>query len=230
MVEVITMFDEYDEKEDVEVIDEQEADDSILDELPDEPENVSSDFVDLDELTDKNQNDIDSEGLEKLYQDAIESNDAKNAEKYDALLEISSLRDDLELTKGDSDYVQAGGLYKDLIGKYNGYEIHHIPAKSVQDANARYLPAIALTAQDHSCTDSYRYKSNKTYDSFLPDSKEGHTYKDDAKDMISQGRYLDLVRDELYNIKDNFGDRYDGGIEEYLNCLYQQISENGVPK
>ena len=224
------MFDEYDDNEAVEVIEKQEADDSILDELPDESESVSSDYVDLDELDDTKHNDIDSEGLEKLYQDAIESNDTKNAEKYDALLEISSLRNDLELTKGDSDYVQAGGLYKDLIGKYKGYEIHHIPAKSVQDANARYLPAIALTANDHSYTDSYRYKSNKTYDSFLPDSKEGHTYKEDAKDMISQGRYLDLVRDELYNIKDNFGNRYDGGISQYLDSLFEQVSKNGIPK
>lgn len=230
MVEVIKMFDEYDENEVIEVLDEQEAEESMLDELPDEYENTFLDYVDLNELDDRNQNNLDADELERLYQEALDSNDTEKMEKYDTLLEICSLRDDLELTNGDSDYVQAGGLYKDLVGKYKGYEIHHIPAKSVQYKNARYLPAIALTAQEHSCTDSYRYKSNKKYDSFLPDSADGNTYKEDAKDIISQGRYIDLVRDELYNIKDNFGNRYDGGIKNYLDCLYQQISEKGVPK
>lgn len=223
------MFDEYDENETIEELNEQRnPEESILNELPNESEYVSSDIVDLDELSDTNHINKDTEELKKLYQEAVESNDTESAEKYNALLEVCFLRDDLELTKGDSDYVQAGGLYKDLIGKYKGYEIHHIPARSVQDENARYLPAIALTAQDHSCTDSYRYKSNRTYNSFLPDSLNGHTYKEDAKELINNGQYLTLVRDELYNIRDNFGNRYDGGIKEYLDCLYQQISEKSV--
>lgn len=168
--------------------------------------------------------------FEDLQQDAIKESDKENTEKCNALLEIVSIRDDLDLTSGDPEYVQAGGIYKDLTGKYDGYEIHHIPAKSVQEENLRHLPAIALTKEDHSYTDSYKFKSNKVYNSFLPDVNDGCTYKDDAKALINNGEYLTIVRNELYNLKDNFGHRYDDGIKEYLDCLYQQISEKGLPK
>ena len=227
------MLNEFDENEVKENTPLEEVNEIRLSELSDDHKESSTstlikDFDDLDDIYENSK--LTKSQLEDLYQDAINENNTENAEKYNALIEIFSIRDDLDLSSGDAEYVQAGGLYKDLIGKYEGYEIHHIPAKSVQEENFRYLPSIALTKEDHSHTDSYRFKSNKTYDSFLPDVNDGCTYKEDAKALIDNGEYLTLVRNELYNLKDNFGHRYDDGIKEYLDCLYQQISKKGIPK
>ena len=172
----------------------------------------------------------DYDKIEKLYRKAFKSGESELAEKYKNLLELCLIRSDLELSCGDTNIHQAGGLYKDLVGKYKGYEIHHIPAKSIQAENARYLPAIALTKRDHEVTDSYRYKSNKKRYSFLPDVLDVDIYKQDAKKMIDNNKYLTVVRYELYNIKDNFGNKYDGGISQYLDTLYSIILEKGLPK
>lgn len=167
------------------------------------------------------------EDLESAYNDAKENGNMDLANDYNQLLEIYSLRVDLDLdTKNeDSDIVQAGGIYKDLKGKCKDYHLHHIPAKSIQDTNMRDLPCIALTKFDHYKTDSYGYKFNKTTKSFLPDSIDRMTYKDDAKEMLEQGQYLALVRDELYNLKDQFGNKYNGGIDQYLDALNETILE-----
>ena len=174
---------------------------------------------------------MDADFLEEKYAEAIESGNQDMADRYRALHDIVSISKDLELTDGDPKTTQLGGLHKDVQGQIDGFESHHIPAQSVQDVNPRDLPTIALSKEDHAQTDSYRWKSNREYEPFLPDGLDDHpTYKQEAEEMIDSGKYTDLVRDELYNIRDATGHKYDGAIKQYLNELSNMIAKDGIPK
>ena len=153
------------------------------------------------------------------------------ADRYRALYDIVSISKDLDLTDGDSEITQLGGLHKDVQGQIDGFESHHIPAQSVQDVNPRDLPTIALSKEDHALTDSYRWKSNREYEPFLHDGLDDHpTYKQEAEEMIESGNYTNLVRDEIYNIRDISGSKYDGAIKQYLNELSNMVAKDGIPK
>lgn len=174
---------------------------------------------------------MDVDFLEEKYSDAIAAGDQDMADRYRALYDIVSISKDLELTDGDPEISQLGGLHKNVQGQIDGFESHHIPAQSVQDVNPRDLPTIALSKEDHALTDSYRWKSNREYEPFLPDGLNEHpTYKQEAEEMIDSGKYMDLVRDELYNIRDTSGHKYDGAIKQYLNELSNMIAKDGIPK
>lgn len=144
-----------------------------------------------------------------------------------ALFELEVLRDDLELTDGDPDIPQLGGTYGSIRGVIPGFEAHHIPAKAIQDAPELGLPAIAISARDHSLTDSYRGKQNHILRSKWYQGTE--TYRNEAANMISSGDYLRLVRYELLNIRDTCGHKYDGAIKQYLDALKEYIETNGIP-
>ena len=174
---------------------------------------------------------MDVDFLEEKYSEAIAAGDQDMADRYRALHDIVSISKDLELTDGDPDITQLGGLHKNVQGQIDGFESHHIPAQSVQDANPRDLPTIAISQEDHTLTDSYRWKSNREYEPFLPDGIDEHpTYKQEAEEMIDKGYYTDLVRDELYNIRDTTGHKYNGAIKQYLNELSNMIAKDGIPK
>lgn len=174
---------------------------------------------------------METEFLKEKYAEAIENSDQEQADRYRALYELNTLKDDLNLTEGDSNISQLGGLHKNVQGKLEGFESHHIPAQSVQDVNARNLPSIALTKEDHSLTNSYRWKSNQKHDSFIPDILNNNgTYKEEAEKMIDNGNYTDLIRDEIYNIRDACGNKYDGAIKQYLNEVANMIATKGIPK
>lgn len=169
--------------------------------------------------------------IEEHYKSATEANDTQEMEKYRTLHELLTLQDELELTDGDPDIPQLGGIHKNVRGKIEGFESHHIPAQSVQDVNANELPTIAITEDDHRLTDSYRGKSNRKYKPFLPDGSDSRiSYKNEAEALIEDGNYVDLVRDEVYNIRDRFGHKYDGAIKQYLSAMAKMIDEKGVPK
>lgn len=174
---------------------------------------------------------MDADFLEEKYSEAIAAGDQDMADRYRALYDIVSISKDLELTDGDPEVTQLGGLHKNVQGQIDGFESHHIPAQSVQDVNPRDLPTIALSKEDHALTDSYRWKSNREYEPFLPDGLDEHsTYKQEAEEMIDSGKYTDLVRDELYNIRDTSGQKYDGAIKQYLTELSNMIAKDGIPK
>ena len=174
---------------------------------------------------------MDVDFLEEKYSESIAAGDQDMADRYRALHDIVSISKDLELTDGDPDITQLGGLHKNVQGQIDGFESHHIPAQSVQDANPRDLPTIAISQEDHTLTDSYRWKSNREYEPFLPDGIDEHpTYKQEAEEMIDKGYYTDLVRDELFNIRDTTGHKYDGAIKQYLNELSNMIAKDGIPK
>lgn len=145
-----------------------------------------------------------------------------------ALFELEVLRDDLELTDGDPNVPQLGGTYGSIRGIIPGFEAHHIPSKAIQDASELGLPAIAISAQDHSLTDSYRGKQNHIHRSKWYQGTE--TYRNKAAAMISSGDYVQLVRYELLNIRDTCGHRYDGAIKQYLDALKEYIKVNGIPE
>ena len=174
--------------------------------------------------------DFTPESIAEAYARSEKDGDAKGMEKYRALHELLTLKNDLELGEGDADTPQIGGYHKNVRGKIPGFESHHIPAQSVQDGKADELPAIAITAEDHRHTDSYRGKSHRKYQPFLPDgAEESESYKQEAEGMIESGNYVDLVRDEIYNLRDQCGTRYDGAIKQYLNTMAAMIAEKGVP-
>lgn len=169
--------------------------------------------------------------LRKKYSEAIDNGDNDTAEKYRALYEINSIKDDLQLSDGDTNIKQLGGYYKDVKAKAKGYQSHHIPAKSIQSGNEKNMPTIALLEEDHKLTDSYGGKQ-KTHlaDSFLSDKTVADPrYKKVTEDLIDSGNYTDLVRSELYNVRDVCGQKYDGAIKQYLNTLAEMIAQNGVP-
>ncbi len=176
------------------------------------------------------------ENYKEKYMAAKDAADTEAMEKYSTLYELNVLQETLELTNGEEGYHQIGGLHKDVRKTITsqgikGYESHHIPAQSIQAENARELPTIALTKEDHSLTDTYRGKSNRTIIAFNPEDQDSFApYKEEAKALIDDGKYVDLVRDELYNIKDTCGNRYDEGIRQYLEQTKKMIEEKGIPE
>lgn len=157
------------------------------------------------------------------------------SEKEHTIFELRSLKSTLNLSEGDKDAFQAGGSYKEVRTRLananvEGYEVHHMPSNAVQNASADELPAIAMKVEDHAQTDSYRGRQNSKLQSFLPGGSEGKTYRNETASMIENGRYSEVVRDEVYNIKDCFGDKYDAALAEYLDSVIDYVSENGVPE
>lgn len=148
------------------------------------------------------------------------------------VFEITTLKNSLELTEGDSSIVQLGGVYRDVKKIVNStlYEVHHIPPQSVFADNFESLPAIAMLKQDHAKTSSYRGRINKTYQPHLPSEVAYPQHKTGTKELIEQGLLAEAVRNEIYEIRAMFGSKYDGAIKGYLNSMLEYIRSNGVPK
>jgi len=145
--------------------------------------------------------------------------------------QITEIRTSLELQSGETHVHQLGGSYGAIRrwlrhNHIDGYEAHHIPSKAVVRGwgTVYSLPAIALLEEDHAKTDSYRYKSLKKYQSFLPDVSEKLNYLEDAKERLSAGQLFELIKIELWNIRDQCGDRYDGAISQYLDALEDYLN------
>ncbi len=133
--------------------------------------------------------------------------------------------------------VQLGGSYGYVrrqikLRNITGYEVHHIPSKAtVRGWGTIYsLPAIALLEEDHSKTDSFRHKSLKKHKSFLPDVKEEMNYLEDAKGRITAEQLFELIKIELWNVREQCGHRYDGAIMEYLDALEEYVNTHGLPQ
>lgn len=167
--------------------------------------------------------------------DEIRNEHNTPSEEEHAIHELEALKSTLDLSSGDGDTFQSGGSCAEVRARLNregkkGYEVHHMPSNAAQNAPRGKLPGIALTAEDHAETDSYRGKQNRKTESFLPDSPKSDTYHNESAKMIETGRYAELVTDEVYNIKDRLGDKYDGALAEYLDSVINYIRENGIPE
>lgn len=170
---------------------------------------------------------VDEINIIDQYNNAKAAGDEAEMNKYRTLHEINSFYNELDLTDGEEGVVQEGGLYKDLK-THEGYERHHIPSSAVQDKNKGNLPALTITKEDHKNSDSYKWKQNKKNTSFL--GEEFEKYKIEASDMISSGEYAELVKAEVYNIIENNGHKYDGGLKSYFQALYTMLETEGVPQ
>ena len=150
------------------------------------------------------------------------------------LHELNTLQEMLDLTDGESGVLQLGGYHgkvkKDAAKVAEKFESHHIPSQGALADNADNLPTIAISKEDHKLTDSYAGKQRKRYISIFPDLEPGDAYKAGVIQMIKEGRFVEIVRDEIYNLIDQCGHKYDGGIKQYLEALRQYIEKYGVPK
>ena len=53
----------------------------------------------------------------------------------------------------------------------------------------------------------------------MPDAPRSDSYKNEITAEIEEGNFMNVVRNEVYNIRDRFGNDYDGGISRYLDAL-----------
>lgn len=146
--------------------------------------------------------------------------------------ELSCLIDTLELTDGDPAFVQLGGPYsivaKELSGK--DYEAHHIPPQSTFDESlGKSLPTIAITKEDHSLTSSYRGRMGSKRGSFLPGGPSKQTHKSLIIDALKDGYLAEMVRNEVYEFRRDYGTRYDGGLKQYILSMIDYIKSSGIP-
>lgn len=172
-------------------------------------------------------------GMETAYRYAKASGNRDMIARTSAMFEIETFREDMELDGGDTNFAQIGGYHK-YVQKWEpkGYESHHIPSQTVQAANGKMLPALAITKEDHKLTSSYGGKQRKTYHSVFPDNVSETKYKDSVSQKLEQGGsgYIELVKAELLDLRITTGHRYDGGISAYLDAVIDMLATRGIPK
>lgn len=130
---------------------------------------------------------------------------------------------------GDSSIPQVGGLYGE-VATISGFERHHIPSNAIQDDHKNNLPVILILKEDHALTDSYLWKQRHVYNPVFPSVVERSSYQEDTASNIDQGYYFEVVRNEIYNIIDRCGHRYDGAIKQYFTALETYLKKNGIPR
>lgn len=151
------------------------------------------------------------------------------------ITDMTGLKSTMSLGEGDLSVKQLGGIHKKVRREDGpGYESHHIPSAAVLKQfgiDTDEWPTIALTNEDHAKTDSYRGKQSRKYRPLFPDGAGGGaTYKEEAAQLLDRGGgFAELVRDEIYNIREQCGDKYDGGIAQYLDEVMEYVKKHGVP-
>lgn len=156
-------------------------------------------------------------------------------EKESFSTDLHGFAGSLDLGDGEDGIVQLSGRHKEVQKKEpKGYESHHIPSAAALKQfgiDTDQWPTIALTNDDHAKTDSYRGRQRKKFKSFFPDAAQGETYKGESIEMIdTPGGFVRLVEDEILNIKEACGDRYDGAIKQYVAEIERYVQEHGIPK
>jgi len=181
--------------------------------------------------------------LEEQY---TNETDPKEKEKIWKLGKLLDLEYSLDLSNGDQKIRQLGGKCGDIRkenkkekekGSLESYHAHHIPALAIsadklKDKKGNKLPGINLTETDHRKTDSYGgidAKPDQTvYD--IVGLKMPHDSKSDREIVTAQindGNDVRVFRDGLFEIKDKFGDNYDGGIKQFIDGAREYIQKNG---
>lgn len=172
------------------------------------------------------------EGVAQAYRQALASGDGDMVARTRAMFEIETLRESLELDSGDSSYVQLGGYHRDVKKQDpQGYESHHIPARSVQDTNAEWLPAISIAKDDHKLTSSFSGKQRRVYQSVFSKDMPSVNYKENVTQSLEKGSpgYIDVVKNELLDLRASTGHRYDRGVSAYLDAVVDMLSSKGFP-
>lgn len=148
------------------------------------------------------------------------------------IFEMQAFIDTLDLTQGDPAIAQVGGVYRDVKKNVDStlYEVHHIPPQSVFTDSFERLPTIALLKEDHAQTSSYRGKMNKAYQPSFPDEAAYPKHKQIVRNLAGDGMFAEAVRNEIFEIRQTFGSKYDGAIAAYLSAMIEYIRCNGVPR
>lgn len=148
------------------------------------------------------------------------------------IFELESFLKEMDFTDGDVSVIQCGGAYKDVTKTTTGkqYEAHHIPAKSIFSDKMRELPTIALTKEDHAKTSSYKGRMGSVYKPFIPSKVELSNHKGNVQKKVDQGFLAEMIKDEIYEIRHAFGEKYDGAIKQYIVAMIDYIKKNGTPK
>ena len=185
-------------------------------------------------------------GVSSVYASSSQSNlsqacsNKSSAALERTLFELSVLRNNLELTDGNPEFLQLGGSWSEVrkqlkaMGLGSQYQAHHIPSAAslgVTEVTPLYtsLPTIAIPITEHYQTDSYGGRQHHRHQSFLPDVPRSDSYRNEATSEINHGNFIDVVRNEVYNILDRFGNDYDGGIKRYLDALEVFLRDRGMP-
>lgn len=146
--------------------------------------------------------------------------------------ELTTLIDSMELTDGDPAFTQLGGPYSQVKKQLTGtkYEAHHIPPQSVFAEGLRdKLPTVAITKDDHGRTSSYRGRMGAKKEPLLPGGPPPQKHKDLVLDALNQGFLPEMVRNEVYEFRRDYGTRYDGGLKQYIEAMIEFVKTNGVP-
>lgn len=172
-------------------------------------------------------------GMAKAYRYAQASGDRDMIARTSAMFEIERLRESLDLGMGDAAFFQMGGYHKDVKEQDpKGYESHHIPSQRVQEENGKMLPTVSITLEDHKLTSSYTGKQRKKYSPVLPSTDPAKNHRDSVIEHLAQGGvgYIDSIKNELLELREVTGHRYDGGISAYLDAVIDLLSTHGIPK
>ena len=102
-----------------------------------------------------------------------------------------------------------GGSYADVKKNSNGetHEVHHMPADSASNLERAEGPAIKMEKDDHRQTAS------------CGSSREAREYQAAQKELIDNGKFREALQLDIDDIRDKFGDKYDGAISEMLKYV-----------
>ena len=99
--------------------------------------------------------------------------------------------------------VQLGGAYK-VVRRLKDYHAHHMPAKWAGPLSRGDGPSIAMLPEDHVMTKSYG------------GGDAAKAFRQKQKDLADEGDFKGAQQLEIDDIREKFGTRYDGSIDQVL--------------
>ena len=177
---------------------------------------MASKVVQKEQELNKAQMEVGSKLLKELGMDAVSNlqNELSKKEVSQLMNEISTASKDFQNTQIERTEKQ-GGSYKDVFkeGEGDTKEVHHMPSNDASPLRFQDGPAIKMDKKDHRETASWG------------NSREAREYRQHQKELIDSGRFRDALNMDIEDIKDKFGDKYDGAISEmmeYVDKLEQE--------
>lgn len=100
-------------------------------------------------------------------------------------------------------WTKGGGSYRQLRSTaQKGEEMHHMPAAEASPLHPLNGPAIRMPKEDHAKTASYGT------------SRAAREYRQQQRQLISQGRFLEAQQMDINDIRAKFGNKYDDAIKQ----------------
>ncbi len=109
-----------------------------------------------------------------------------------------------------------GGSYRQVRDANAGGQVHHIPADSISPLPKDDGPGIFMTTPDHQRTGSWGRGADQ------------RAYRNKQKQLIdNQGwdGFKDAMQMDIDDLRKNFGDKYDPGINQALGYVRENESE-----